>query len=613
MATQPTNNAVPSESPRDLKFNAGKIDEFVTSMGWQYTDRFGVKHYTIEGLRWIAQQAISAFGYITLKSFQLGAPLPNNELTLPNQILQDETDGEYYRWDGEIPKRVPAGSTPQSTGGVGKGAWVSVGDASLRANLADDGGVELVKNAVDKRGDAMQRLNITGDSTASATGNLVVGNLPIPAGSDAARDAITVSRLIQNGPTNCHAFADKTVIDTATDYGGYGAFDATTVLKGPHTHNHVYSYQDRTFYDGSGILENMRGLISTPSHRGSGTIQNRIGAYINDTVLSGAGNIVEQSGLYIEHLQAAGANVAINVRQVSGLGYYSPFGGKMFQNGSAGFGVDPSVSLFPVNFRGDQLGTFYGFATTDGNGMAMGVTGDNKIQLVAAGETRLQIKQAATFNRAITPGNDNLTPCGDQVNRFSEVHAGTGVINTSDGREKTKPITVSDLSERLCGEDNSDVILDAWGDVSLIAFKWLSAIKEKGDDARWHFGVIAQQVKEAFDKRGIDGTIFGLLCYDEWDDQFDIIPAEVIHHPDEFKDEFLTNEDGETYINKVLIKESWHEVTEPERKVLVTPAGNRWGIRADQCLWLEAAYQRRERNRLDERVKKLEEAVFKTS
>ena len=50
MSTQPTQDPVPSELPRDLKFNAGKIDEFVTSMGWTYTDRFGNKHYTIEGI-----------------------------------------------------------------------------------------------------------------------------------------------------------------------------------------------------------------------------------------------------------------------------------------------------------------------------------------------------------------------------------------------------------------------------------------------------------------------------------------------------------------------------------------------------------------------------------
>lgn len=135
MSTTPTRLPVPSEKPQDLKFNSGKIDEFVTSLQREYEDRFGNKHYTIEGLRWVAQKAIAAFGYITLKSFQLGAPLPNNALTLPNQVLQDETDGEYYRWDGAFPKVVPAGSTPDSTGGKGLGAWVGVGDAALRTEI----------------------------------------------------------------------------------------------------------------------------------------------------------------------------------------------------------------------------------------------------------------------------------------------------------------------------------------------------------------------------------------------------------------------------------------------------------------------------------------------
>lgn len=139
MATQPTNNAVPSESPRDLKFNAGKIDEFVTSLARQYRDRFGNEHYTIEGLRWFAQQAISQYGYITLDSFQAGA-----SITLPNQILRDTSTGEYYRWDGNFPKTVPSNSTPQSAGGIGLGAWISVGDGALRSELKKTSGAKLV-------------------------------------------------------------------------------------------------------------------------------------------------------------------------------------------------------------------------------------------------------------------------------------------------------------------------------------------------------------------------------------------------------------------------------------------------------------------------------------
>ena len=139
MATTPTQNSVPSESPIDLKFNAGKIDEFVTSLALQYLDRFGSAHYTIEGLRWLAQQAIAQFGWIPVESFQAGATI-----SLPNQILKDTSTGEYYRWDGSLPKVVPAGSTPSSTGGTGVGAWISVGDSALRSMLAANDGEKLI-------------------------------------------------------------------------------------------------------------------------------------------------------------------------------------------------------------------------------------------------------------------------------------------------------------------------------------------------------------------------------------------------------------------------------------------------------------------------------------
>lgn len=145
MATTPTQNAVPSESPSDLKYNAGKIDEFVTSMGWTYTDRLGNKHYTIEGLRWLAQESMAAFGYITMDSFEDG-----NTLTLPNQVLRFEATGEYYRWDGSFPKVVPTGSTPAAAGGIGEGAWVAVGAAAFGQSIAIVDSVKALMSVSDK-------------------------------------------------------------------------------------------------------------------------------------------------------------------------------------------------------------------------------------------------------------------------------------------------------------------------------------------------------------------------------------------------------------------------------------------------------------------------------
>lgn len=139
MATTPTNKPIPSEDPRDLKFNAGKIDEVVTSNAHYYTDRFGVRRWTIAGFQYTAEEAIRNYGYITMDSFEDGSTL-----TLPNQVLRYEATGEYYRWDGDLPKTVPAGSTPETSGGLGLGKWVSVGDASLRQQLSSKLGSLMV-------------------------------------------------------------------------------------------------------------------------------------------------------------------------------------------------------------------------------------------------------------------------------------------------------------------------------------------------------------------------------------------------------------------------------------------------------------------------------------
>lgn len=142
MATQPTQDSVPSESPRNLKFNAGKIDEFVTSLALQYVDRFGNAHYTIEGLKSLVLQQIYNLGWNPVGTFQGGA-----SITAAGDVIQDETNDVWYRWDdlSTIPKTVPAGSTPGSTGGIGDGKWIAVDISDvLRKDLASSSGSSLV-------------------------------------------------------------------------------------------------------------------------------------------------------------------------------------------------------------------------------------------------------------------------------------------------------------------------------------------------------------------------------------------------------------------------------------------------------------------------------------
>ncbi|AGF89194.1 hypothetical protein SP029_01072 [Salmonella phage FSL SP-029] len=85
--------------------------------------------------------AVSREEYVTLSgTFDSGAVI-----NVKNELLT-HTNGKY-RWDGTLPKTVDAGSTPETTGGVDLGAWVSVGDASLRNDLKSDD-VQLGDNLI---------------------------------------------------------------------------------------------------------------------------------------------------------------------------------------------------------------------------------------------------------------------------------------------------------------------------------------------------------------------------------------------------------------------------------------------------------------------------------
>lgn len=119
----------------DAKWFRDEAEQLKNTAG-QYADAAGSSAGNAKGsedeARRIAAsiKAASLVGYITRRSFEKGF-----NVTTWNEVLLWEEDGGYYRWDGTLPKTVPAGSTPETSGGIGLGAWVSVGDASLKTML----------------------------------------------------------------------------------------------------------------------------------------------------------------------------------------------------------------------------------------------------------------------------------------------------------------------------------------------------------------------------------------------------------------------------------------------------------------------------------------------
>lgn len=127
--TYNTGNPIGSTDARDRSDNSENLDLAVNSFSQTFVDRLGVTRDTLEG---IYQKS----AYYRAGTFDAGYTLTNNRQTLAYGNIE-------YSWSGAFPKVVAAGSTPETTGGIGAGAWVDRTDVTLRGELSGESGSNL--------------------------------------------------------------------------------------------------------------------------------------------------------------------------------------------------------------------------------------------------------------------------------------------------------------------------------------------------------------------------------------------------------------------------------------------------------------------------------------
>lgn len=84
------------------------------------------------------------------------------------------------------------------------------------------------------------------------------------------------------------------------------------------------------------------------------------------------------------------------------------------------------------------------------------------------------------------PGSDNAYDIGTASYRWDDVYATNGTIQTSDRKEKCDIGPVPDVAKRVAKRIKDE----CW-----VQYRWIESVNEKGDDARYHYGVIAQDVE----------------------------------------------------------------------------------------------------------------------
>jgi len=187
--------------------------------------------------------------------------------------------------------------------------------------------------------------------------------------------------------------------------------------------------------------------------------------------------------------------------------------GAFFSRTTASGGVSP----LHVN-RNSSDGLLAYFAKDGTQVGSIGVNSGNNtyISAAAADHSGLEFSFNSILPLRGAVLSDNTVSLGiPTTGRFDDAYITNGVTSGSDERNKQDIEELSEAEQRVAVACKG--LLRKW--------RWKSAVEEKGDDARIHFGIIAQDLQAAFEAEELDAGRYGMFMYNEWWETYTDVPA----------------------------------------------------------------------------------------
>ena len=132
---------------------------------------------------------------------------------------------------------------------------------------------------------------------------------------------------------------------------------------------------------------------------------------------------------------------------------------------------------------------------------------------IASGTTGLRLERTFGSSNRVNPCDntgslrDNAIDLGGSNARFDDIYAtNTSIISSSDRnlKQDIEALTEAELRVALACKG------------LLRKFRWIDSVEKKGDDARIHFGIIAQDLQDAFTAEGLDAGRYGMFIKETW-------------------------------------------------------------------------------------------------
>ena len=183
--------------------------------------------------------------------------------------------------------------------------------------------------------------------------------------------------------------------------------------------------------------------------------------------------------------------------------------------GQAEFSVSggPSAEFNRITSDGDIV-RFKKDGTTVGSiGSNSGVN-----LIIGTGDTGIYFNSGSDavhpWNTSTNSARNNGIDLGRSTDRWRDIYT-DGAVNTSD-QNKKQQIAELTTSELAAAKRISALFK---------TFKWNDAVAEKGNNARTHSGVIAQDVRDALIAEGLDAAKYAFWCSNTWWETQTEVPA----------------------------------------------------------------------------------------
>ena len=115
----------------------------------------------------------------------------------------------------------------------------------------------------------------------------------------------------------------------------------------------------------------------------------------------------------------------------------------------------------------------------------------------------------ASSRGSFLPGVDAAQIIGRPTSRWEDAYVVNGVTTGSDINDK-QDIAELDEAERRVATAAKGLVKK---------FRWIKDVQSKGDSARIHVGIMAQELEAAFAAEGLNAFRYGMLCKDDYEEE----------------------------------------------------------------------------------------------